>query len=205
MIPFEVAPASFGILALIVAVSGLGLLGMPRIIERNLLRPYRVVHQREYGPIVTCGFVHGNFAHLFFNSLTLYFFGPALEATIGTPRFVALYLIGLVLSSLGTVYKHRNNPDYASLGASGAILSVLFAYIVYYPLNKIYLYFAIGIPAVLFAFGYLAYSWWASKNMRGRVNHDAHLDGALTGLIFVGLTDFDAWSRAFQRVTDAIS
>lgn len=201
--PFDKAPAAYGILALIVAVSGLGLMSMPRIIERNILRPYRVVRQGEYAQIVTCGFVHADFGHLFFNSLTLFFFGPVLEATIGTARFIALYFIGLVVSSLGTVLKHRNNPDYASLGASGAILSVLFAYIVYYPLNKIYLYFALGVPAALFAFGYLAYTIWASKNSRGRINHDAHLDGALTGLIFVGLTDFDAWRHAFRMVGNA--
>ncbi len=204
MIPFALAPAAYTILALFVVVSSLGLMSMPRIIERNLLRPYRVVRQREYAPIVTCGFVHADFGHLFFNSLTMFFFGPVLEATIGTTRFVALYFVGLVVSSLGTVLKHRNNPEYASLGASGAILTVLFAYIVYYPLNMIYLFFAIGIPAVLFAFGYLAYTWWASKNSRGRINHDAHLDGALTGLVFVALTDFDAWRRAFQLVGDAL-
>ena len=75
---------------------------------------------------------------------------------------------------------------------------MLFAYIVYYPKQMLYLYFAIPIPAVLFAFGYLAYSWWASRNRRDNINHDAHLDGAITGLIFVGLTDFDAWQRAFR-------
>ena len=201
--PFAAAPAAYGILLLIVIVSGLGLMVAPRIIERNLLRPWRVVRQREYSTIVTCGFVHADFGHLLFNSLTLFFFGPMLEATIGTVRFVALYLVGLVISSLGTVIKQRNNPDYASLGASGAILAVLFAYIVYYPTEPIYLFFAIKMPAVVFAFGYLAYTWWASKNSRGRINHDAHLDGALTGLIFVGVTDFNAWRHAFQVVSHA--
>jgi membrane associated rhomboid family serine protease len=57
-------------------------------------------------------------------------------------------------------------------------------------------------PAVVFAFGYLAYTWWASTRSRGRVAHDAHLDGALTGLIFVGLTDFPAWSRALHQIFD---
>ena len=202
---FEQAPAAYTILALIVVVSGLGLKGMPRIIESCLLRPFRVVRERALAPLITCGFVHADFAHLLFNSLTLYFFGPTLERTIGTERFVALYFIGLVISSLGTVLKHRNNPEYTSLGASGAILAVLFAYIVYYPTNMLYLYFALPIPAVLFAFGYLAYSWWASKHSRGRVNHDAHLDGAFTGMIFVGLTDNDAWVRAFRVVGDLVS
>ena len=199
---FADAPAAFSILALIVIVSSLGLLVAPRIIERNLLRPYLVVTQRQYSTVVTCGFVHADFGHLLFNSLTLYFFGPVLERTIGSPRFIVLYFVGLIVSSLGTVYKHRRNPDYASLGASGAILAVLFAYIVYYPTRLIYLYFAIGIPAVLFAFGYLAYTWWASKNARGRVNHDAHMDGALAGLLFVALTDFDAWRHAVRVVVN---
>jgi membrane associated rhomboid family serine protease len=197
---FALAPAAFGILVLIVAISAIGLTSAPRLIEMNLLRPYRVARGREYFTVISCGFVHADFGHLLFNSLTLFFFGPGLERLMGTPRFVALYFIGLVVSSLGTVFKHRNNPDYASLGASGAILAVLFAYIVYRPLDKIYLYFAIGIPAVLFAFGYLAYTWWASGHARDRVNHDAHLDGALTGLIFVGVTDFSAWRHAFDAV-----
>lgn len=199
---FERTPGSLVILALIVVVSFLALRVSPQILRRNLLRPYWLLRERTYDTIVTSGFIHGDFAHLLFNGLTLYFFGPGLEARIGTTRFVALYFVGLVISSLGTVYKQRNNPDYAALGASGAILAVLFAYIVYYPTRMLYLYFAIPIPAVLFAFGYLAYSWWASKNKRDNINHDAHLDGALTGLIFVGLTDFDAWRRAFQLVGD---
>jgi len=201
---FERTPGSLVILALIVVVSFLALRVSPQILRRNLLRPYWMLRERTYDTVVTSGFIHGDFGHLLFNGLTLYFFGPGLEARIGTTRFVALYFIGLVVSSLGTVYKQRNNPDYAALGASGAILAVLFAYIVYYPTRMLYLYFAIPIPAVLFAFGYLAYSWWASRNKRDNINHDAHLDGALTGLIFVGLTDFDAWRRAFQLVGDRL-
>jgi membrane associated rhomboid family serine protease len=196
---FSQAPATYSILALIGVVSGLGLLAAPSIIERNLLRPFRVVRQREYIPIVTHGFVHADFAHLLFNCLALYSFGVPLERTIGTTRFVILYLLGLLISSLGTVYKHRNNPDYASLGASGAILAVVFANIVYYPKSTVLLFF-VPLPAAVFAFGYLAYTWWASTQPRGRVAHDAHLDGALTGLIFVGLTDFPAWSRALHQV-----
>jgi membrane associated rhomboid family serine protease len=193
-------PGSVLILGAIVLMSALALWVAPAILERNLLRPYWLLKRRQYDTIITSGFIHGDFGHLLFNGLTFYFFAPALEHRIGTARFVALYFIGLVLSSLGTVYKQRNNPDYAALGASGAILAVLFAYIVYYPKQMLYLYFAIPIPAVVFAFGYVAYSWWASKHRRDNINHDAHLDGAITGLIFVGLTDFPAWSRAIHQI-----
>lgn len=199
---FETAPGAFGILALTIIVSALGLTSAPSIIERNLLRPYWLLKDRAYSPIVTCGFIHGSFGHLIFNCLTLYFFGPHLERTMGTPRFIALYFIGLVLSSLGSVYKHRRDPNYAALGASGAILSVLFASIVYYPTQDIVLYFAIRVPAVLFAFGYLAYTWWASKYSRGRIAHDAHMDGALVGVLFVIVTDYEAWRRAIHVVSN---
>ena len=193
------APASFALLLIIGIVSVIAF-SAPRVIERNLLRPYQVLRRRDFVPVITCGFIHASWSHLIFNALTLYFFGPNLERTIGTPYFIALYFIGLVLSSAGTVWKHRDDPNYASLGASGAILAVLFAYIVYYPTQMLYLYFAIPIPAVLFAFGYLAYTIWASKNPHGGINHDAHLDGALTGLLFVALTDFSAWRRAFDQI-----
>ena len=199
---FDHTPASVLILGAILLMSALALWVSPAIKERNLLRPYWLLRKRQYDTIVTSGFIHGDFGHLLFNSITFYFFAPPLESRIGTARFVALYFIGLVLSSLGTVYKQRNNPDYAALGASGAILAVLFAFIVYYPTQKIYLYFAIPIPAVMFAVGYVAYSWWASNHRRDNINHDAHLDGALTGLIFVGLTDFPAWSHALHQIFD---
>jgi membrane associated rhomboid family serine protease len=203
---FERFPATFGILALTIVVSALGLTSMPKIIERNLLRPYWLLKNRAYSPIVTCGFIHGSFGHLFFNCLTLYFFGLHLEQRMHTPRFIALYAVGLVVSSLGTVYKHRADPNYSSLGASGAILAVLFASIVYDPTQMLYLYFAIPVPAVVFAFGYLAYSWWASRNKTGdRINHDAHMDGALAGVLFVMITDFEVWRQATHTIVRQFS
>ena len=192
-------PASLLLLGAIIAISALALWVAPRIIDRNLLRPYWLLKHRQYDTIVTSGFIHGNFAHLFFNSLALFSFGPHLERRIGTPKFVALYFLGLVLSSLGSVYKQRNNPDYAALGASGAILAVVFASVVYYPNDMVIVLF-LPMPAWVFALGFAGYSLWASKNRRNNVAHDAHLDGAFVGLVFVGLTDFPAWSRALHQV-----
>jgi membrane associated rhomboid family serine protease len=197
---FDRTPATLSLLCLIVGFSAMALWVAPKMLARNLLRPYWMLKERDYGTLITSGFIHGDFGHLLFNSLTLFFFGPDLERRIGSAKFLALYFIGLVLSSLGTVYKQKDNPDYAALGASGAILAVLFAFIVYFPTRTLYLYFAIPIPAVVFAFGYMAYSWWASRHRRDNINHDAHLDGALTGLIFVGLTDFAAWKHAFATI-----
>jgi membrane associated rhomboid family serine protease len=109
-----------------------------------------------------------------------------------------LYFFGLIVSHTCTWYKQRNNPGYASLGASGAISAVLFAYIVYFPTTTLMIIpIPVPIPAFLFAIGYVAYSYWASLQNKGRINHDAHLCGAVSGLIFVAITDPGAFTRLF--------
>jgi len=99
-------------------------------------------------------------------------------------------LCRLLASGIGTCIKHRNEPNYASLGASGAILAVLFASIVYFPRSRLLILpIPIPIPAPLFAVVYLAWSYYSSRNSQDRINHDAHIAGALTGIAFVALTD----------------
>jgi len=182
-----VAAVIFGVT---IAASLYGLYRSPQFIERCLFRPYWFLRQRRYETIVTSGFVHADFGHLLLNMLTFYFFAFPLERQIGSARFALLYLAGLVVSDLSTFFKHRNDPEYASLGASGAINSVLFAAIVYFPHMQLFIIpIPLPIPAPLFAVGYVAYSWWSARQARGRINHDAHLSGALFGVVFVMLTD----------------
>ena len=184
------------ILVITVGLSLAGLYGSPKIIERNLFRPYYLVRRKQYDTVITSGFVHADLMHLIFNMVTFYFFAFGLERWIGSVKFAVLYLIGLLVSHAGTYHKHKNNPQYASLGASGAISAVLFAAIVYNPEQSLFILpIPVPIPAPLFALGYLAYSWYASKNPHGRINHDAHFGGAIAGLLFVALTDFDAYRR----------
>ena len=181
--------AALTILVVTMVVSVIGL-AAPRVIERSLLRPYLVARGSGYAGLVTSGLVHANVGHLLFNLITFYSFGFRLEQVIGSVRFVALYVSALLISGIGTCYKHRDDPAYASLGASGAILGVLFASIVYFPRQSLFILpLPVPIPAPLFAVGYLAFSWYSSRTNRGQVNHDAHIFGALTGLAFVLLTD----------------
>jgi membrane associated rhomboid family serine protease len=189
------------ILGVTVAVSLLGLLGAPWIIERNLFRPFWFVPRRQYWTAISSGFVHADLAHLLFNSVSYWFFAFPLERVIGTPRFTALYFTGLVASNTGTYFKHRHDPDYACLGASGAILAVLFASILYFPRQSIMIMpIPLPIPAPLFAIGYLVYTFLAARRPRGRINHDAHFDGALAGLAFVAVTDPAAWASAWRMI-----
>jgi len=181
--------AALTILVVTLVVSVIGL-AAPKLIERSLLRPYLVARGSGYAGLLTSAFVHASVGHLLFNLITYYSFGFPLERTIGSVRFVALYFSALLISGIGTCYKHRDDPAYASLGASGAILGVLFASIVYFPRQSLILLpLPIPIPAPLFAVGYLAFSWYSSRTHRGQINHDAHIFGALTGLAFVLVTD----------------
>ncbi len=182
--------AAPGIMALTTAISLLGLFRLPDIIDKSLFRPFYFLPKRQYATMILSGFVHADVGHLLFNMFTFYFFAFPLERFLGTTPFLILYFGGLVLSHTCTYFKHRNNSAYASLGASGAISAVLFAYIVYFPATTLIIFpIPVPIPAVLFAVGYVGYSYWASTHSRGRINHDAHLCGALSGIGFVGMTD----------------
>ncbi|MEP7314763.1 MAG: rhomboid family intramembrane serine protease [Pseudomonadota bacterium] len=197
----DIGPVSAVILLVNVALSLTGLMGMPSLIQRCLFRPYFFLRARQYLTPVSSAFVHADYPHLIFNMITFWMFGIGLERVLGSARFACLYVAGLVLSQLGTWYKHRNNPDYATLGASGAISAVLFASIVYMPTQTLIIIpFPFPIPAPLFAIGYLAYSWWSARQNKGRINHDAHFGGAVAGLAFVALVDPQAYSRALEQL-----
>lgn len=179
-----------------------GLYSQPKLIQRALFRPFYLVRDKQYYTLFTSGLVHGSPAHLLFNMLTFYFFGPPLERVIGTASFIVLYVLSLALSEIRTYLQQRNNPRYASLGASGAVSAVLFAAIVYFPTQSLFILpIPIPIPAPLFAVCYLVYAWYQARLGRDGINHMAHLDGAITGLLFVAVTDLDAYRRLFALLS----
>jgi len=194
------APAAALLLAAMIAASAAGLWLAPALIERSLFRPYWFWRKRQFATPLTSAFMHADLAHLLFNAFTFWAFAFALERRIGTPAFVALYAFGIAVSDAVSWWRHRHEPQYATLGASGAILAVLFASIVYLPDSSIFvLPIPVPIPAPVFAVCYLVYSIVASRRGFGRVNHDAHLGGAAAGLLFVVLTDPHAIRQALRH------
>ncbi|WP_316830514.1 rhomboid family intramembrane serine protease [Pedobacter aquatilis] len=150
-----------------------------------MLHPYSVSKGKNVFTLITSGLIHADWMHLAFNMFTFYAFAFTLETMMGSWRFGLLYLVSLILSDIPTVYRYKDSFNYNSLGASGAISGVLFSFILFNPMSKIYIMFIpVGIPAVVFGFLYLIYCAYASRNSRDGINHDAHFYGALTGLIF---------------------
>lgn len=188
------SPATFSIFILTIIISLLALKSQPQLIPLCAFRPYDLQRKNNYYTLLSSGFVHGNGVHLLFNMMTLYFFGPSLERTIGAASFLVLYILALLLSEVRTFFQQRNNPYYSAIGASGAISAVLFASIVYFPSQSIIILpIPVPIPAPLFAVCYLLYSWYAARRGGDGINHTAHIDGAITGLLFVAVTDWAAY------------
>lgn len=157
----------------------------PALMARLILWPPAISRSKQYDRLVTYGFIHADGMHLFFNMFTLYFFGRVVEQLFGSLGFVVFYLAALVVSVLPSYLTHRNDASYRSLGASGAVSACLFAFIVVAPWEKIYLYGALGVPAIIYAVLYVAYSIWMDRRGSDNINHSAHLWGAGFGVLAV--------------------
>ena len=178
------SPFATIIIIVTIGISLYCLFGKSNLYDRLLLHPWSIVKYNKWYMFITSGFVHADIPHLMFNMLSFFFFAFSLEQIIGSLNFVIIYFISLILSNVSTVIKHRNDYRYRAVGASGAISGVLFSYILFEPTSKIMVFFIpIGIPAPIFALLYLAYCYFASKKAADSINHEAHLWGALAGLI----------------------
>lgn len=153
-----------------------------------MMHPYSVSRKYKLYTLITSGLIHADWMHLIFNMMTFYFFAFQLEAMIGSWQFGVIYFLGLILSDIPSVIKHKNDMWYNSLGASGAISAVLFSYILLMPFSTMMI-FPLPIPiwAIILGPLYLIYCVYASKQSRDNINHDAHFFGALTGLIITVL------------------
>jgi membrane associated rhomboid family serine protease len=171
--------------------------------NRLILWPPAVKRDREYWRLVTYGLIHADGQHLLFNMITLYFFGQYIERIyvneIGVIGYVLFYVGGLVASVLPTYAKNENNPDYRSLGASGAVSAIVFAFILVNPRAMIYFWF-FPMPAILYAGLYIAYSIYMDRRGRGNVNHSAHLWGAAYGVAFTLVMEPSRFSAFFEAL-----
>lgn len=173
------------------------------LLERLLLWPPAIERKHQYDRLLTHGFVHADWQHLLFNMITLFFFGRAIESFfasyIGSLGFVLFYLSAILIAILPTYMRHRHDPRYRSLGASGAVSAVLFAYILLAPWSLIFVFF-LPVPAILYAVFYVGYSIWMDRQGTDNVNHSAHLWGAGYGLLFALMMEPRLWSNFLARL-----
>lgn len=158
--------------------------------DKTILWPFYIKKNREYYRMITSGFLHADWMHLFFNMFTLYFFGRNLETIFsiyglgGNISYLLLYFAALAISDLPTVIKYKDDYHYKSLGASGAVSAVVFASIVFNPWSSIYLFGALKLSAFVYAVLFILYCVYMGKKGADNINHDAHLWGTIFGLVF---------------------
>jgi membrane associated rhomboid family serine protease len=179
----QTAPVACAIFAITILTSLLAF-SNNNLYGRMMLHPYTVSRGKDIHTIITSGLIHRDWMHLFFNMLSFYFFAFTLEPLIGHLQFGILYVLSLILSDMPTVVKHKNDYNYYSLGASGAVSAVIFSIILFMPWQTIYMLpIPIGIWFWVFGILYLVYCHFASKYSRDQINHDAHFFGAISGLM----------------------
>ena len=179
------------------------------VIRRFIFNPYIVEQNKEYYRFLTSGFLHKDIAHLLFNMLALYFFGEVVEViytyyygNLGYLFYILLFYGGMIIADIPTYFKHRQDPYYNSLGASGGVSAVLFSAILFRPTSSICLYFAICLPAFIMGALYIIYSYYQGRRSSDGINHNAHLFGALYGIAFTGIIKPDVIISFFNKISN---
>ena len=152
--------------------------------EKYMLRVGSILNGKEYFRIISSGFLHADWVHLFFNMFTLYFFGPEVMAHAGITNFIIIYLGSLVFGSLLSIYFNKKDFRYSAIGASGAVSGVIFSSIILFPSMSLFIIpIPFPIPGWLFGIGYVLYSIYGMKKQLGNIGHGAHLGGGIAGIL----------------------
>lgn len=201
MYPFFV---TYILIAITVLVSLKGF-SDPAFSDRFMYKPFRQKHFGEHYRIFTHLFLHADPLHLIFNMLALYYFGRLVEMYFwvdfglvgGTLLYIVFYLLGGLFATLLPFMRHKDNDLYRSVGASGAVSAILFAGIIFQPDMRVGLILIPGsVPAYIFGPVYLLYEFLADRFAKTRIAHDAHIGGAIFGIVFVLITNIDR-AKAF--------
>jgi membrane associated rhomboid family serine protease len=179
------------IIIIITTLVSIGGFSNKKIIDDLIFYPPAITRQNQWYRFFTCGLIHADWGHLFFNMLSLYFFGIGVENSFqelfgiyGKWIYLGLYISALLASLLPTFSKNKDNYYYRSLGASGAVSAVIFAGLLLNPLAELLVYF-IPMRGFIFAPLYLIMSAWLDRRSDSNINHSAHIWGAIYGLAFV--------------------
>lgn len=195
------------IIIAITALISIAAFNKAELLYKYQFNAYQIVKRNQWYRILTYGFLHANWDHLLVNMVVLFFFGRVLETYFNyyfeasaVLYFILLYVGAIIFSTLYDLKKHREHYHYNAVGASGATSAVVFAAIFFAPLEKIYFMFFIPIPGIIFAIGYLYYSYYMSKKNMDNIGHSAHFYGALFGFLFPILIKPQLFSLFLQQI-----
>ena len=197
---------------LLIAINvGVSLIGFTRMNSISggrmfMFSPFEVANGKNYLGMLLSHFSHADATHLLFNMMTLYFFGDSVEYGLGPLLMLLIYVVAGIVSTLVIYYRHRSDPNYRALGASDSVTAIIFAAIVLVPGSYVYFFLIpYPIPAPIFAIGYIVISAFLMRRGGGHISHEAHLAGAVTGLVLSGIFSPEGFSPLLRRIQDLIS
>jgi membrane associated rhomboid family serine protease len=161
----------------------------------------KILISKDYKRLLTSGFLHVSWSHLLFNMLSLFLFSAVLENYLGAISFIAIYFSGLIGGNLLALFVHRHHGDYSSAGASGAICGVIFACIALFPdLGIGLLGLPLSIPGWLYGLLYVLYSIYGIRSEKDNIGHEAHLGGAVIGMITAIIIHPEAFTQNYFTI-----
>ncbi len=171
-----------------------------------LFHPFSIHRHNQWYRFISSGFIHADMLHLLINMFVLWSFGSAIEkhfypAFLGSNSlwfYFGLYFGGIVVAAVPSYFRHRNNPNYAALGASGGVSAVVFAIILFAPWQNLYLWGVLPLPQILAGAAYLYYSWYKDKHAIDNIGHMAHFSGALWGFVYTCLLNPALFGRFLE-------
>jgi membrane associated rhomboid family serine protease len=179
------------IIIIITCIFSLMAFNKPELMYKYQFNPYQVYHRKQWYRLFSYAFLHANWMHLFVNMFVLYSFGSFIENRFRYYfdsgwgiYFIILYLSSIIVSTLFTLIKQRDNYYYNAVGASGAVSAIVFSSILFEPMSKLLIFGIVPVSAIIFGVLYLIYSYYMSKKNIDNIGHDEHFLGAIYGFIF---------------------
>ena len=155
----------------------------------------KILVKKDYKRLITSGFLHVGWTHLIFNMMTLYFFSGPVEYYFGAFQFLLIYFASLIGGDLLSLLVHRHHADYSSVGASGAVCGIIFASIAVFPEMRIFF-----IPGWLYGIVYVLFSIYGIRSKKDNIGHEAHLGGALVGMLVALIMKPDAFLENYFAI-----
>lgn len=170
-------------IVLLVILAANGLISYKGFNDTHFFRKYEFhigsIRSGEQFRMFSSGFLHVDLMHLLFNMFTLYMFAPFVINSVGAMYFAYLYFGSLIAGNLLTLYFHKDEYYYRAVGASGAVMGIIYSAILLEP--NLYMYGFI--PGYVFGFAYLLFSIYGMKAKNDNIGHVAHFGGAIGGFV----------------------
>jgi membrane associated rhomboid family serine protease len=186
-------------------IASLYALSNAAFMNKNLFHVGPILERGEWHRMVTSGFLHGGFLHLFVNMYVLFMFGGFVERSLGTVAYLIVYFAALLGGNAWALLENKQKPSYRALGASGATSGIVMSFILFRPFEQLMIFpIPFFMPAVVIGLLFVVGSAILAQRENKTIGHEAHLGGALSGILVTILVAPSAFTNFANEVARAL-